>query len=177
MDEKGVNEPTVGRLAQFIRESGYSHFAYRSDQEGSIRALFEATCLHASRNGEVLQLVPESSAVGENQSNGKAEAAVKIFEDKLRTYKSALETRINQRVPSNSSILRWLCEHVCSVHNRVVCNSDGKTPFQIIHGQRWRGRMVEFGEQIFYFVPKRLRSKLNLRWRLGVCFGKFPSHQ
>ena len=31
--------------------------------------------------------------------------------------------------------------------------------------------MVEFGEQVFYFVPKRLRSKLNLRWRLGTFLG------
>ena len=32
VDEKGVDEPTVLRLAQFIEESGYSHLAYRSDQ-------------------------------------------------------------------------------------------------------------------------------------------------
>ena len=31
VDEKGVDEPTILRLAQFIKESGYSHLAYRSN--------------------------------------------------------------------------------------------------------------------------------------------------
>ena len=35
--------------------------------------------------------------------------------------------------------------------------------------------MVEFGEQVFYFVPKRLRSKLNLRWRVGTFLGNSQS--
>ena len=31
--------------------------------------------------------------------------------------------------------------------------------------------MVELGEQVFYFVPKKLRAKLSLRWRLGTFLG------
>ena len=170
VDEKGVNEAAVARLSQFIKESGYSHIAYRSDQELPLRALFEAAFIHATRQGE-LQLVPEASSVGESQSNGKAESAVKHFEDKLRTYKSALETRLSHRIPSDSAMMKWMVEHVCSIHNRIVCNQDGRTPFEAIHGQRWRGKMVEFGEQVFYFVPKKLRAKLNLRWRLGTFLG------
>ena len=169
VDEKGNDESTINRLAQYIKESGYMHIVYRSDQEPSIRALFESAAKQLGR--QIDQMVPEASSVGESQSNGRAEAAVKVFEDKLRTYKSALETRIKQRIPSSTPVLRWMAEHVCSIHNRIVCNSDGKTPFETIHGQRWRGRMVEFGEQVFYFVPKRLRAKLNLRWRLGTFLG------
>ena len=58
---------------------------------------------------------------------------------------------------------------------RAKVGQDGRTPFETIHGQRWRGKMVEFGEQVFYFVPKRLRAKLNLRWRLGVFLGNAQS--
>ena len=160
--EKGPEDAAVARLANFIRDSGYRRMVYRSDQEPAIRALFEAAAKAAERNLE--QFTPEASSVGESQSNGKAEAAVKLVEDKLRTYKSAIETRVKARISSNSPILQWLVEHVGSIHNRVACNRDGKTPFEAIHGQRWRGRMVEFGETIFYVVPKRPRAKLNLRW-------------
>ena len=62
-------------------------------------------------------------------------------------------------------------EHAASVYNRHLCNSDGRSPFQTIHGQRWKGRPVEFWEQVFYYVPKRLRAKLNLRWRVGTFLG------
>ena len=173
VDEKGAAEDTVTRVAQFIKESGYTQLVYRSDQEPALRSLFEAAARQIGR--EVSQMAPEASSVGESQSNGRAEAAVRVFEDKIRTYKSALETRLKCRLPSDHPTLRWMAEHVCSVHNRLVCNRDGRTPFETIHGQRWRGRMVEFGEQVFYFVPKRLRAKLNLRWRLGTFLGNSQS--
>ena len=142
VDNKGADDVVVTRLAQFVKDAGYGHIAYRSDQEFSLRSLFEATMIFANRQGTEIQMTPESSAVGESQSNGKAEAAVKLVEDKLRTYKSALETNINQRVPTGSPMMRWMVEHVCSIHNRIVCNSDGRTPFEVIHGQRWKGKMV-----------------------------------
>ena len=41
VDEKGNNEHAVARLCRFIKESGYSKLVYRSDQERSIRSLFE----------------------------------------------------------------------------------------------------------------------------------------
>ena len=34
---------------------------------------------------------------------------------------------------------------------------------------------MEFGEKVFYYVPKRLRSKLNLRWRVGTFVGNSQS--
>ena len=40
-----------------------------------------------------------------------------------------------------------------------------------MHGQRFKGKLVEFGEQVFYFIPKKLRSKLDLRWRIGTYLG------
>ena len=38
---KGPEENAVARVAKFIRDSGYAKMAYRTDQEFSIRALFE----------------------------------------------------------------------------------------------------------------------------------------
>ena len=116
-------------------------------------------------------MVPEASAVGESQSNGKAENAVQKFEDLLRTYKSALETHIKSRIPVQHPLMRWLTEHVASTMNRHLCNDDGLTPYETLHGQRFKGKTVEFGERVFYYVPKKLRSKLNLRWRVGTFIG------
>ena len=48
------------------------------------------------------------------------------------------------------------------------------TPYQHLHGQRNKGKTVEFGEEVFYYVPKRLRSKMSLRWSLGTFMG--PAH-
>ena len=175
-DEKGLDVQIVSRLAQFIKETGYAHIAYRSDQEVGLRSLFEEAFTKSTRQGELYnprlqQMVPEASSVGESQSNGKAVIAVQKLEDLVRTYKSAIETNAQTRFESTGPIMRWIVEHAASVYNRQLCNSDGRSPFETIHGQRWKGRPVEFGEQVFYYVPKKLRAKLNLRWRVGTFLG------
>ena len=176
-DKNGPDDKyVVIRLAQFIKDSGYSHIVFKSNQEASIRALFEEAFRASHRQGScynpgLQQFVPESSAVGESQSNGKAENAVQRLEDMIRTYKSALEDRIRFRVPSGHPLLRWIVDHATSVFHRHVCNDDGATPYEAMHGQRSNGKLSEFGETIFYYVPKRLRSKLDLRFHIGVFIG------
>ena len=82
-----------------------------------------------------------------------------------------METNIDSRIPADHPVFAWMVEHTASIYNRLVCTEDGNTPYQSLHGQRYRGRMVEFGEQVFYFIPKALRSKMSLRWRVGTFLG------
>ena len=89
----------------------------------------------------------------------------------IRTYKSALEEHIEFRIPSKHPLIRWIVDHAASVHNRHVCNSAGVTPCQAIHGQISTGKWCEFGEAMFYYVPKRLRSKMDLRFCIGTFLG------
>ena len=48
--------------------------------------------------------VPEHSAPGESQSNGKAEASVKTLVDLVRTLKAAFESRLGGRIPAEHPI-------------------------------------------------------------------------
>ena len=59
-----------------------------------------------------------------------------------------------------------------TVYNRHVCNDDGSTPYEVVHGQRSRGKLAEFGERVSYYVLKRLRAKLALRFKIGVFLDK-----
>ena len=112
----------------------------------------------ALSNPHLEQMVPEASAVGESQSNGRAESSVKRAEGYIRTLKSALETNTGARVPADSPTMQWLVEHAASLLNRHLCNEEGATPYEAIHGQRFKGKAVEFGERVFYYVPKQLRA-------------------
>ena len=78
---------------------------------------------------------------------------------------------LNAEFQNMREIMRWMTEHVASIMNRHLCNAEGQTPYEALHGQRFKGKGVEFGERVFYFVPKKLRSKLNLRWRVGTFLG------
>ena len=161
-DAKGHDEPAIRRLSTFLKETGVSKLVYKTDQESSIKVMIEAALQRTGKSGtfESYEAVPEYSAVGASASNGRAERAVQTIEDQLRTLKSALEARIDTRVPSTHPVLRWLVEHAASLINRSKVHGDGQTSYQALHGKRSSEKVVEFGEQVFFSVPKRLRSKL-----------------
>ena len=181
-DAKGTeDEKAILRLSQFIKDSGVPKLVYKSDQERAIAKMTEEALRRAGRNGQpenpdtfdsgLEQAVSEHSAIGESASNGRAERTVQAVEDLLRTLKSALEARIKARIPVDHPILRWMVEHVASILNRYSVNKDGQTPYFAFHGKRPADRLVEFGERVFFYVPRKTRAKLDHRWRLGIFIG------
>ena len=178
VDSKGVVDPYgVARVAAFIRESGLMNFNFenwvvKSDQEHSIVAVMEQAIRKSGRNGTI---VPENSAVGESASNARAERTVQSVEDLLRVHKHALEARIGQRLPSDHPTMRWLVEHVADILTKYTINDSGMSPYEELHGRRAQERRVEFGERVFFSTPRKARSKLDKRWRLGVYLGHAPN--
>ena len=175
-DSKGRDPYAVQRLEEWMRSQGLDKFVYRCDQELPLKAMVEEALVQLRRSADhrPREIPPEHSAVGESQSNGVIERAVPKFEDQLRTIKSAFESRVKTRIASPSPIMAWMIEHVANLLNKYTVNDSGVTPFEDSHGRRAHDRAVEFGERVFYYVPKKLRSKLDLRWRLGVYLGASP---
>ena len=115
---------------------------------------------------------PEFTHPGESQSNGLAERSVGIFEDQFRTLKMALELRMKQRIPSSHPVTAWLVEHTAWVLNKYHLGTDGRTSYGRLHGREGRERVCEFGEVVLWYVPKKMRAKLDQRWRYGVFLGR-----
>ena len=95
---KGVDDHVISRVTSFIHDSGYLKLIYRSDQEPALRALLEEA-FRKSSDAQIEQAVPEMSAMGESQSNGRAESSVLGIQDIVRAYKCALESRLKTRIP------------------------------------------------------------------------------
>ena len=112
---------------------------------------------------EAYEPVPEYSAVGASPSNDRAKSAVQTIQDQLRTLKSALESRIDTRVPSDRPVMRWLVRHSANVLDLFKVHGDGNTAYQSLHGSKCSDKVVEPGDQVFFSSPKKLRSKLRLR--------------
>ena len=89
----------------------------------------------------------------------------------VKTYKSAIEARMGSNLRSNHSLMRWIVEHATNIYNKYAMTPDGSTPYAALHGQNPKEKLVEFGERVLWHVPKRLRAKLDLRWRLGIYVG------
>ena len=168
-DVKGPADAyALDKLQNFSKDEGVSKISYRSDQEPAIVSLIETALENNGKAGEVTDASPEHSAVGESASNGVAERTVQQFEDLLRTLKAVLEARLRARLPSHHPVMRWLVQHVASIYNRQSTNSDGQTTHDARHGRRSNGLTAEFDKKVLYFVPKRLRAKIDMRWRVGI---------
>ena len=115
--------------------------------------------------GLIQSAVPENSAVGESQSNSRAERAVQTFEDMLRTYKSALEARMEAYLPCDHAVMYWRTEHAAHIYNKHLVGADGRTAYEALHGKAPSEKLIEFGEKFLWFVPRKLLAKMDLRWR------------
>ena len=96
-----------------------------------------------------------------------------MIEDQARVLKLALEDRIKAHIPCTHPIMGWILDHAAMLLTK--CHRGGpdhKTAYERLHGQPARDRLAEFGEVVFFFTPKRLRTKMAPRWRVGIFIGR-----
>ena len=121
LPRKGVDEYAVERLKQDIGLLGYKRIVLKSDQEPAILAL-KAEVKRTSG----VEIVPELSPVGESQSNGRAERAVRTTKGQFRTMKEALDSRYKDRIPASHPVLSWMPRHSAASVTRHQVGKDGK---------------------------------------------------
>ena len=108
--------------------------------------------------------VPEHSSPGESSSNGASERAVQAIEDHCRVLKLALEHRLGLKVSCHLKIMDWMVEHAAMLLTKCHASGhDNRTGFERYHGKDCNERLPGFAETLLYFVPKRLRHKLDAR--------------
>ena len=163
----------VERIAQELVNLGYSHFVFKSDQEPAILS-FKAAVIRrvTALKGDGVTIVPEVSPVGESQSNGDIESAIKQIQGHFRTLRLQLQARYKELIPEDHSILAWLVQHSGYTLNRYLKGPDGRTPRQRLKGRMFNKECAEFGECVWYLQPKSAgKHKLSTRWGEGIWIG------
>ena len=123
-------EGTIERVIENISRLGYHKVIVKSDLEP---ALVDLVCgIIAARDEPT---IPEHSPVGESQSNGIVERAVRSSKDQIRTTKLALERRINCRVPAHHPVMTWLVPHAGETISKYQVSKDGKTAYERVMGK------------------------------------------
>ena len=61
--------------------------------------------------------------------------------------------------------------HAANTYNKYAVTPDGSTPYAALHGKNSKEKLAEFGERVLWHVPKKLRAKLDLCWRLCIYVG------
>ena len=147
---KGVEPHAVKVINREIKLSGYIRMTFKSDQEPSIQAILEAV---KREKGEALELQLEESRVGEHQSNGEVENAIRSIQSRIRTMRLALHSRYQAKIGIEHPIMPWLIHHAALLTNFCRVGTDGRTSYERRKGKCFNRLLPEIGECIWYLKP------------------------
>ena len=141
----------------------------KSDQEASIVELQSEIARRRSDVGTSL----ENSKVGDSNSNGKVERAIRDVGNMVRTLKSALALNIGTAVSLDMTIVPWLVRHAAYIITRCRVRSCGRTSLQMMKGRKSLTELVPFGETVMFKISKTSQAVGSFveRWESGVWIG------
>ena len=88
-----------------------------------------------AERSEEIEVIPEQSPVGEDQSNLVNERTAQAIEARIRCMILALESRYKNRIREDHPITSWLVRHSATILNLAQVGDNGRTAFE-----RWKGR-------------------------------------
>jgi hypothetical protein len=94
------------------------------------------------------EVVLEELPVGDSQSNGLAEMAVREVKGVVRSLRWALEELHGVKIENSSAVLPWLARHAGSMISRTRRGADGRTAFELRKGRGYKRRLPPFGEKV-----------------------------
>ena len=106
--KKGIDENRyiVDQFVNDVLWLGYARAVIKSDNEPAIVKVVEQTLMDLKVSG-LDQAASEGSVPYDPQSNGDAEAAVRILKGSVRTFQLGLERMIKARIPAGHPIMSW----------------------------------------------------------------------
>ena len=145
LDSKGY---AAECLAKSIIGMGHARCVVRSDNEASILQLVRVATGRVRLGG--VDVVDEGSVPYDPQTNGRAEAAVKLLKGLLSVHKLSLERRLRHHIPPAHPLMAWLALHVAFLRTTQVVGNDGLTAWHRIRGRAFNQKLHLFGEVVRY---------------------------
>ncbi len=148
---------------------GNHRIIVKTDQEASIVEMQSEIARRRSDAGTSL----ENSKVGDSNSNGKVERAIRDVGNMVRTLKSALTENANMTMNLDMNIVPWMVRHAAYLITRCRVRSCGKTSLQLIKGRKSLTELVPFGKTVMFKIPKTSQAvgSFEERWETGVWVG------
>lgn len=145
----------------------------KSDQEASIVELQLEIAKRRKYADYGIGTGVENNKVGDSNSNGKIERAIRDVGNMVRTLRSATEENIGRKINLGSSIVPWLIWHAAYLITRCRVRSHGKTALQLMNGRSSLTELLPFGEHVMFKIPKTGEAvgSFEDRWDSGIRLG------
>ena len=139
----------------------------KADQEPAMISLQGAI-----QNLRPKEVIPVNSPVGESESNGRVENAIRRVQEKTRVLRHQLETNIKMKIIDSTPVMAWHVQWSAELLSKYTRGDDGKSPHERLHGERCTTPLVPFGESVLYLPMKTVRrDKGDTAKRPGIWLG------
>ena len=169
---KGDNERNRAVLAKELQAGGYPRVV-RSDGEPALLAHVREARAMTMVADVPIESVHEQVNKEQSPGNGFAEGAVKERKTKIRTLRNSTEMGFGRRIPETHDSLAWLVSHAPTTINWFRPGLDGKTPYELRVGRKFRRPVAPCGQKVWWMSAKKHVSRMSAesRWQEGIFLG------
>ncbi len=172
VESKGASETwTTEQILEDMETVGITNerIIMKADQEPSIIDVQRSVAKARSGYGTAL----ENSKVGDSNSNGKIERCIQDFKGLVRTLRSDVESKINEKIDLEHPVVPWMIRHAAHLITKCRVRENGRTAYQLMKGRRSNAKMVPFAETVLFKIPKTQHKigDFEDRWERGVWLG------
>ncbi|CAE7197817.1 unnamed protein product, partial [Symbiodinium sp. CCMP2592] len=167
-DGINVTSYLAAEICRLLSMLGYSKVVLQCDPEPTCLKLRNEVRRMRLQLG--LQTDVQQSAEESHQSNGGAEVAVQTLRQQCNTLFSMYEAETKLQVATAHALHPWCLRHSSWILNRFVLRPGGLTPFEIIHGRPYKGKVLPFGETVMGLVSPGPKGKP--RFIQAIMIGK-----
>ncbi len=141
----------------------------KSDQEPAIVQLQKEIVRLRQDAGTAL----ENSRVGDSDSNGRVENAIRDVKAMIRTLRSHVEVKAETKIRLDAPIVPWMVRHAGYLITRCRVREDGKTAMQKMKGRRINTPLLPFAEIVLFKLPKvsHMPGDFQDKFEAGVWLG------
>ena len=172
LKSKGSNlKLQAEQLVKFsISLNYYDMVEFVADSEPTTKALLESVKLLRQQMG--MPTTVTHSKPGDHGRTAQAERAIQTLRRQASTLIEMAEQKCQLKLPGDHALIEWSYLHGAWILNRFSVHSTTKmTPFELVHGRRYAGKVVCFGEVVMVLYRK-VGCKQGPQWFPGVWVGK-----
>ena len=156
-DRINVTSYLAAEICRLLSLLSYPAVVLQTDPEPTCLKLRDEVRRMRSQMGlkTSVRQTPEQS----HASNGGAEVAVQTLRQQANTLLSMYEAEAKVKVGTSHPLHAWSFRHASWILNRYVLRPGGLTPYEIVHGRPYSGKVIPFGEVVMGLVSPGPKGK------------------
>ena len=172
IDGKGARslKHCVEEIVRMANTLGYTRIGLRYDTEPAMKQLAAyvvATRLKAGLATEEEPVAPDP----ENHGASQAERYIGIVRSLGNCLLQTIEQRTGHKTVSSDPLFAWCYRHAAFLHTRFKVQKDGCTSFEIVHGRKYKSKLMPFGSFVYAQLLPESKSKGD-SWKACVWLGR-----